>query len=233
MTAGWLYREGARGLTRSWQAESFAATETGRQRIARILRDVAAAGRHPVTIEFVADESYFAKAPYAWKLDAYEELGWRYPIVVRWRGRLAQPWQYRDGVWRATSERLFKSLVARSATRLEWLPARIDAVEEFFTTLDDGKFGDVLMAGQAVTGVSDQHPLMFALVGGAPAVSWWTGPVDEAAAKSALQALLADKPPSDLAVTLHEGRRSKDKESRAVCAATVVLWDHPERNPYD
>ena len=155
-----------------------------------------------LTIEFVVPETSLASSPYGWQLDEYDALGARYPVVVRWRNRLAEPTGVRDGAWLEHADRLFRALRTKKATRLEWLPASIADATEFFRTLEDGQLGDLLMAGHLAAGFGKRHPLMFALVGGAPAVSWWTMMLDEAEAKQELETLLATQPPEQLAITL-------------------------------
>lgn len=232
--SAWLYRQGQPRYYRCWTPAEFGTVDSALDRIRRVLRDTAASGVTSVTVEFVAPRTHLAHSPYAWTLDdEFEEpLGSQYPVVVRWRDRLAEPAELRQGVWRDAAVKLFRALVTRKATTIHWLPANIADAQEFFQTLESGTLGDLLMAGYVTADFGKRHPVMFALAGGAPAVSWWTAAVDEAVAKPELEKLLAEQPPEELAIALQRGRGSKDPRCRAVCSATVLFWDHPDRNPY-
>jgi hypothetical protein len=231
VVSAWLYKDGQERFSHCWTPADFEQAAAGPDRLRRVLRDASALGARHITIEFVASRAHLARSPYAVELDEFEDLGSRYPVVVRWRDRLVDPFEVRDGAWCEAAVRLFAALGARDKTRIEWLPSAIPDIPGFFNRLEAGAYGDLLMAGYVEQNFDKRHPLMLALAGGAPAVAWWTQQVDDPNARNELATLIESQRPDRLAVALHEGRRAAEP-CRTVCAATVLFWDHPKRNPY-
>lgn len=232
----WLYRADRKAHAHSWTEDELAAEPTEAKRLIRLIREARArGGAHRLVIELITPRRHLPYSPDSWKLmtgSISEALGNAYPVLVRWRERLADPDDYREGRWLPNLERAIKRLTKGGIASVERLTAPVD-YDELWRRMDDGDIADLLVVDGFDAEPADTHPLMLALLGGAPALCWWQRPpADETRALAVLTSLLKTSECEAFTRSLFHGRKSKNLDERSVAIDTILFWDHPDRNPY-
>jgi hypothetical protein len=233
----WLYRaDRPSHYHHCWTTHELATDATDIDRVRRLITDAVNRGARNLTIEFVTPRKHLGHAPRAWTLESHGfdegDVGSCYPVVVRWRERLAEPHTIRGRKWEKAATR-FKEALATGVSSIERLPATVTDHLALWRKMERGPCGEVLWAGHVPLTVEARHPLICALLGGAVAVCWSTeAPKDEEHALTQLQRIMEGRLFQQLAIALLEGRHSDDAERQAVCAKIVLFCDHLERNPY-